>query len=291
MLHLTQRLPFIWQPFAFAKLIISFFVLTCLVSCNTIEDRQNRGFAIASEAGWHASTISVDRFHLTRFSPQNTAPNDTLVIFIEGDGLVANRDGVTSNDPSPNNPIGLKLALVHPENNVAYLARPCQYQLRDEPCSSIYWTTHRYSDEVVSAFNKAVSQLKAERKAKNVIIIGYSGGGTIAVLVAARRSDVSKIITVAGNLDTSAWSSRNQVSLTGSLDPMTVVQSIRHIPQIHFVGNSDANIQPSDTMAFVSATKIENVKSIVAPGYDHSCCWVNGWRTLWADTLSNSSIK
>ena len=291
MRHLTQRLPFIWQPFSFAKLIISFFMLTCVVACNTIEDRQNRGLSIASGAGWHASTIAADKLHLTSFSPTDTIPNDTLVIFIEGDGLVANRDGVTSNDPSPNNPIGLKLALAHPENNVAYLARPCQYQLRSEPCSSIYWTTHRYSAEVVSAFDKAISQLKAERRAKNIIIVGYSGGGAIAVLVVARRSDVSKIITVAGNLDTSAWSRRNQVSLSGSLDPMTVVQSIRNISQTHFVGSRDANIQPSDTMAFVSATNSESIKSIVVPGYDHSCCWVNGWRTIWADTLSNSSIK
>lgn len=286
-----ERLPSIWQPFSFAKLFISLFVLTCLVACNTIEDRQNRGLSVASEAGWHASTIVADRFHLTSFSSQDTTTNDALVIFIEGDGLVANRDGVTSNDPSPNNPIALKLALAHPESNVAYLARPCQYQVDRERCSSIFWTTHRYSAEVVSAFNNAISQLKTERKAKNIILVGYSGGGTIAVLVAARRSDVSKIITVAGNLDTSAWSSRNQVSLTGSLDPMTVVQSIRHIPQTHFVGNSDANIQPSDTMAFVSAANSDNLKSIVVPGYDHSCCWVNGWRTLWADTLSNSSIK
>lgn len=291
MLHLTQRLPFIWQPFSFVKLPIILFALTCLVACNTIEDRQNRGLSIASEAGWHASTIAADKLHLTSFSPLDTIPNDTLVIFIEGDGLVANQDGVISNDPSPNNPIALKLAIAHPESNVAYLARPCQYQVDRERCSSIYWTTHRYSDEVVSAFNRAISQLKYERKAKNIIIVGYSGGGTIAVLVAARRNDVSKIITVAGNLDTSAWSRRNQVSLTGSLDPMTVVQSIRHIPQNHFVGSHDANIQPSDTRAFVSLANSEGIKSIVVPGYDHSCCWVNGWKTLWADTLSNSSIK
>ena len=272
-------------------MLISFFALTCLAACNTIEDRQTRGLSIASDAGWDTSTIAADGFYLTSVSPRDSISNDTLVIFIEGDGLVANRDGVTSNDPSPNNPIGLKLALAHPENNVAYLARPCQYRLRDEPCSLVYWTTRRYSAEVVSAFNIAISQLKYERKAKNIIIVGYSGGGTIAVLVAARRNDVSKIITVAGNLDTSAWSKRNQVSLTGSLDPMTVVQSIRHIPQNHFVGSHDANIQPSDTRAFVSAANSEGIKSIVVPEYDHSCCWVNGWKTLWADTLSNSSIK
>ena len=288
---MKQRLPLVWQPFSFAKLLISFFVLTSIAGCNTIEDRQSRGMSVALEAGWHASTFVANGLYLTSFSPKDNIPNDTLVIFIEGDGLVANRDGVTSIDPSPNNPVGLKLALTHPDNNVAYLARPCQYKLSDDPCSSIYWTTHRYSAEVVSAFNKAISQLKAERKAKSVVLVGYSGGGTIAVLVAAQRRDVSKIITVAGNLDTSAWSRRNQVSLSGSLDPMTVAQSIRHVSQTHYVGSRDTNIQPSDTMAFVSAANSEGIKSIVVSGYDHSCCWVNGWKVLWADTLSSRSIR
>lgn len=281
-----ERLPFIWQPFSFVKLFISLFVLTSLVACNTIEDRQNRGLSIASEAGWHVSTIAADKLHLTSFSPRDVTPNDTLVIFIEGDGLVANRDGVTSNDPSPNNPIGLKLALVHDKSNVAYLARPCQYQLRDNPCSSTLWTTHRYSFEVISAFNKAISQLKSERKAKNIVLVGYSGGGTIAVLVAARRNDVSKIITVAGNLDTSAWSSRNQVSLSGSLDPMSVAHAIRHISQTHFAGSRDVNVQPSDTARFVATAQSNNVKAQMISGYDHSCCWVNDWNDLWASTSS-----
>lgn len=286
MLCLIQRLPFIWQPFSFVKLFISLFALTSLVACNTIEDRQNRGLSIASEAGWHASIIVADKLHLSSFSPRDAISNDTLVIFIEGDGLVANRDGVTSDDPSPNNPIGLKLALAHAENNVAYLARPCQYQVDRAPCSSTLWTTHRYSSEVVSAFNKAISQLKTERKAKNIILVGYSGGGTIAVLVAARRNDVSNIITVAGNLDTSAWSSRNQVSLSGSLDPMSVAQTILHIPQTHFVGNRDMNVQPSDTTGFVATAQSNNVKAQVVSGYDHSCCWVNGWNDLWASASS-----
>jgi pimeloyl-ACP methyl ester carboxylesterase len=62
--------------------------------------------------------------------------------------------------------------------------------------------------------------LKQRSGSTRLTLVGYSGGGTIAVLLAARRSDVAEVITVAANLDVGYWTQRDGLSpLTGSLDP------------------------------------------------------------------------
>ena len=43
-----------------------------------------------------------------------------------------------------------------------------------------------------------------ENRIKGIHLIGYSGGGAIAVLTASRREDVLSVRTIAANLDHSA---------------------------------------------------------------------------------------
>ena len=54
-------------------------------------------------------------------------PGNDLNIYLEGDGLAWVSRREPSRDPTPDNPIGLRLAAIDPAPNVIWLARPCQY--------------------------------------------------------------------------------------------------------------------------------------------------------------------
>lgn len=96
--------------------------------------------------------------------------------------------------------MGLKLAALDASPNVVYLARPCQY-VWSPLCSDIYWTDRRFAVEVVEAMSAAIDRLILP--GQKLHLVGYSGSGAVAVLVAARRPDVVSLRTIAGNLDTS----------------------------------------------------------------------------------------
>ena len=84
-----------------------------------------------------------------------------------------------------------------------------------------YWTTHRFAPEVIRASDLALDRLKTLFGAQRLVLVGYSGGAAVALLVAARRHDMGQIITVAGNLDHQAWTHYHHVqALSGSLNPV-----------------------------------------------------------------------
>ncbi|WP_414683398.1 lipase family protein, partial [Methylophaga sp. UBA5088] len=144
-------------------------------------------------------------------------PSKRLTIYIEGDGLAWLNRRKISSDPTPVDPLVLKLA-VH-DKQAVYLARPCQY-VKSDRCDKKLWTSARFSTEVVESMNQAVTELKNQFQASSLRLIGYSGGGAIATLLAAERNDVDQLVTVTGNLDTTAWTEMQHISaLTDSLNP------------------------------------------------------------------------
>jgi pimeloyl-ACP methyl ester carboxylesterase len=137
--------------------------------------------------------------------------------------------------------------------------------------------------------NEAIEKLKRHYGASELILIGYSGGGAIATLIAAKRSDIKTIITVAGNLDTDAWVRLYGLEpLSASVNPASVARSIRNIPQIHYVGAKDDVIPPAISQSFLQKMGSPNkVKVIELPNYGHVCCWTERWSELLKDASSN----
>lgn len=132
---------------------------------------------------------------------------DVLRVYIEGDGHAWQSRTRPSADPTPHNPVGLRLALADPSPApLLYLARPCQYARGEvlRHCATRYWTSARLSEEVISSLDAAVSAAKAHSGARHVALVGFSGGGGAAALLAARRRDVVFLGSVAGNLHLSA---------------------------------------------------------------------------------------
>jgi len=235
--------------------------------------------------GFRREQIQTDRFLLTAYTKitDNSQPFD---IYIEGDGLAWRSRTQPSLNPTPRNPLALALAARDPAANIIYIARPCQFTPMDEDqhCNPSYWTSRRFSEEVIASVNQAVDTLTgAATKNRRLNLIGYSGGGAVAVLVAARRHDVASIRTVAGNLDHDEVNRIHNVTpLYGSLNAIDQAAKVAAIPQLHFIGLKDDIVPPDIAARFRIAsgpTRCVKLQTIANATHD------SGWTELWPELL------
>jgi len=240
---------------------------------------------IATRAAWQPQVVETGRFDLRAFSPSPVhaaSPGEPLTIYIEGDGNAYIGRRLVSADPTPINPGVLQMALADP-GPAAYLARPCQFiAAQRSHCGPTDWTRGRYSQEIIDGMDRAVSILARQAEAERVILVGYSGGGTVAMLLAARRRDVAGVVTIAANLDLADWIARNRLSpMPESLDAAGSAAAVTGIPQVHFVGGRDKIVQSEVIQSFLKRIpSAPHAKLITMPGYDHVCCWARDWPAL-----------
>jgi len=215
---------------------------------------------------------------------------DRLRVYLEGDGN-SFKAGRLTEDPTPDRALGLELAVAddtpHP---VLYLARPCQFGLKGGaglPCLPRYWDEKRFGREILDAVSSAVDQAKSWAGADAVEIVGYSGGGVVAALLAAERADVSRLVTVVAPLDTLAWTrDRSDDPLDEQQNPAGRAARLAGVPQAHVHGADDPIVRP------VVAASYRRALELAADGRPrvwafqieasagHACCWTAAWPRL-----------
>jgi len=208
---------------------------------------------LAKAHGFQKIPIQTNPFLLTSYQKRNSNGKE-IAIYIEGDGRTWISRHQLSNDPTPRQPLALKLAFQDRSPMVAYLARPCQYTpIATEPaCDARIWSNLRFSERVVAAMNEAITALKNTAQADKIHLIGFSGGGAIAVLIADRRNDIATLRTVAGDLDPTRLSEYHHTTpLTGSLNPSDAIPRLIDLPQYHFSGEKDTIVPPFIAQTFV----------------------------------------
>ncbi len=240
---------------------------------------------LAQSAGMTKTTLQANGFALVAYQ-RMTSPGQPLQVYIEGDGLAWISRRQLSDDPTPTDPMALRLAILDPAANVAYLARPCQYLKVGERarCSRAHWSSHRFSEAVIAASDQAIDQLRDRAQAPGVGLIGYSGGGAVAALVAARRDDVISLRTVAGNLDHAAFTRLHKVTaLSGSLNPASYGPILAKIPQRHFIGGKDTVIPGTITRAYARRLPSQRCYSVsTVANASHYDGWAEKWQGLLA---------
>jgi len=150
-------------------------------------------------------------------------------------------------------------------------------------CSSDLWTTARYSERVVSSLAAAIRKIIAARIYARIALFGYSGGGTLALLLAERLPEVQTIVTIAANLDINAWADHHGYPrLTASLNPANRSPLAESVRQRHYVGSRDRIVPPNIT---AQGVKGPNTELILVEGYNHVCCWAELWPKILEKVL------
>ncbi len=234
--------------------------------------------------GFDAQQLQLRTFRLLVMKRVGPArPDAVLNVYIEGDGAAWPTPFHPPRDPTPLEPMALAMAAVDPAPAVAYLGRPCQFLDTTElaECSPAYWTDSRFAPEVVNAYMAFIDRLKLATDSTRVRLIGYSGGGVLATLLAARRGDVDRLITVAAPVAVAEWAAWHKLTpLIGSMDPVMAVK-VPLSNSVHFVGGRD-DVVPAKLVAS-SLPRIGGRLREVAE-FDHRCCWSRDWARLLEET-------
>ena len=230
----------------------------------------------AALRGFRAEIIEAGGFGL--YSLRRGAAVD-VTIYIEGDGAPWPSVFQPPRDPTPLRPVALAMAAADPSPAVAYLGRPCQYldEGQRKDCDVAWWSSRRFAPEALAAMDAAVDRIRERTGAQRVRLVGYSGGGVIAALLAMRRDDVKALVTVAAPLSLGAWVAAHGLTpLEDAPDPL-LVQAALPGRGTHFAGGRDAVVRPAIVAAFVRrhGGRLETVAD-----FDHDCCWARDWPVL-----------
>ncbi|MBU1230298.1 MAG: hypothetical protein KKA55_08320 [Proteobacteria bacterium] len=266
-----------------ALLCLGLLCLLCLCLLGACASGRQQAAQLAAAGGFRPMRFETRPFVLLGWL--KPGQGKVLYVYIEGDGRAWLRPNQPSSDPTPANPVGLRLALADPaQGPVLYLARPCQYTEGADRrgCTVDDWTSARFSERALAALDDAVTQAMARTRADAVALHGYSGGGGMAALLAARRGDVVFLATVAGNLDHKVWTAHHKDSpLTGSLNPVDTAAATRNIPQLHVIGGQDNVVIQTVLDSWCARLPGALVQRVSIPDAAHG----GPWETRWADLL------
>ena len=149
-------------------------------------------------------------------------------------------------------------------------------------CDPLVWTHRRYSPEVVASMVAALRDFLALHPHRRVVLVGYSGGGTLAWLMARHVPEATGVVTIAANLDIDRWTSIHDYSpLTGSLNPALLPALPPAISQTHYVGGRDRNVPAAVVESF--RRRHPEARVVIVADFDHECCWVERWPELLAE--------
>jgi pimeloyl-ACP methyl ester carboxylesterase len=250
----------------------------CLLAAGCASNAE-RIDAFARASSLERFIVEIDGLNSAVYLKRDVEPNEPLLVFLEGDGNPW-RAGLEPNiDPTTADPLALEL-LVRTPRAGAYVSRPCYQGVGGARCSPVLWTSARYSEDIVRTMVHTIRTLMHRTGAREAILIGHSGGGTLAVLIAERMEAIAAVVTIAANLDTDAWTKhRGYLPLSESLNP---ARSTREHTwrEIHIAGRQD-EVVPIET----TATYFERYPSAerwLLDEHSHACCWREAWPQLWA---------
>src|SRR5690606_2719030 len=136
--------------------------------------------------------------------------------------------------------------------DIIILERPCYaVTIRIEPkCSDHHWWgKNSYTETVITAMSEAIDFVKQHRGSPTVSMIGHSAGGGLSLLIAARRDDVTSVVTTSAALDFDAIVAYQVRALSIPKDyriagksPVDLADRLSKLSQLHIYGTMDSII-------------------------------------------------
>jgi len=269
-----------WAP-------VAFLLLTTMVGCETPTGRIE---SFAQHSGFVKSSVRAGGFKHLVFSNQAVKSTPVLHVYLEGDGSPWRYRTVIMPDPTPRRPLMLRLMTLDQSPSV-YVGRPCYNGTsQDAGCDSALWTSARYSSTVVNSMAQTLHVLARRYRAGELWLFGHSGGGALAMLLADRVPAVTRVVTLAGNLDTDAWTQHHGYTpLYSSLNPARQPPLRTDVFQWHLLGGRDQVIPPELVKPFIVAQ--QNAVGIELPRFGHGCCWEQLWPRLIDSVQSDAPAR
>jgi len=262
------------------KKIVGLIICCLLFSCAS----PSKKFSLqAREMGFTEVLADTNLFSHRMYSNDLASKSPTqpsLHVYLDGDGTPWKNQRWISSDPTSRNHLIINM-MAQDKAPAILLGRPCYYGLSQVPnCHYKYWTSHRYSKEVVSSMSYALNNWLKHHAYSQVVLIGYSGGGSLAMLMAPKINADLTVITVAANLDIKAWSQfHNYSSLFGSLNP-TDYSLPKAIRQFHLYGGRD-DVVPEFIVKKIAKNN-NQARFIAYDQFGHHCCWGDEWEKILA---------
>ncbi len=280
-----------WHIFRKTALLLMLLAVSSCGNMLWVKNRVKYADNLVKNTEFRSENIKTDDFYLFSYQKITNPNNKILNIYIEGDGLALRSRNRLSKNPTPINPISLKMALSDKSQNILYLARPCQYISfnNDKNCqNSDFWSRARFSKKIVRSTNQAINKIKEKYNFKKVNLYGFSGGGGLAVLVASLRNDVVSIKTIAANLDHEKLGKIHQTTaLFLSLNPADFIDKIFKIDQLHLAGGNDQIVFDHVIKDFVDLvnnySKSDKAKFKLIEEADHE---YEKWPEIWGKLIN-----
>lgn len=257
-----------------------------LSACATPAQRTDR---LAARAGFKRVLLEGSRFHHVAY--ERLGAPGPLFVFIEGDGTPWTDAGRRiAADPTPGHPLALELAAETRSRSVLYLGRPCYFGLaHSEECHPSDWTSARYSEQAIQSLATALNRFTRTEAFQGVVLIGHSGGGTVAVLMAPLIERLRAVVTIGANLDVGAWTRyHGYLPLSASLDPADRKPLPAQVAEIHLVGGADHNVPPDLLQRYMKGHPAAHLWRFAS--FDHRCCWQRAWPSLLPRLMEQAGI-
>jgi pimeloyl-ACP methyl ester carboxylesterase len=107
-----------------------------------------------------------------------------------------------------------------------------------------------------------------------LVLIGHSGGGSLAMLLSTHLSQTQLLITLAGNYDINLWADyHGYLRLNASENPAE--HANQGVTEWHFLGELDSTIPPQMFLSLLQSRSHSQVE--ILSGVTHQLGWVNYW--------------
>lgn len=251
------------------------FILACmlLAGCTTSLERAEQR---AQASGLKAVVLAGGSFSLKSF--EREALGSHAMVFIEGDGRPWRSGGrVLADDPTPRRLLALQWMQQVP-GPALYLGRPCYLRsTAEQPCGAMLWSYARYSEQVLQSMTMALEEWLHRRDGiTSLTLVGHSGGGVLALLLAERVLITNKVVVLSAPVDIDLWTElHGYTPLFASLNPVKQQEWRTGVQRRFYFGEHDAQVPAEHFVP--AARRIPNAQVAVVSGAGHDCCDPDIW--------------